>query len=63
MNNNNDKKLNEIADVNTNEVNEFNLCEMIKIKIKDVKENINKETGEKTFSVTIPEGKIDNKIH
>ena len=37
------------------------LNEMIKVKIKDVKESIDKETGEKTFSITIPEEKIGNK--
>ena len=37
------------------------LNEIIKIKIKDIEENINKETGEKTFSITIPEEKIGKK--
>ena len=40
MNNDNDKKLNITASENSNELNEYNLCEMIKITIKDVKENI-----------------------
>ena len=38
------------------------LNDIIKIKIKDVNENIDKETGDKTFSITIPEEKIGKKI-
>jgi hypothetical protein len=59
MNNNGYEKL-VIADLK-NEVNEFNLYEMIKFKMKDVNESKNIETGEKVFCIRIQEEKIHKK--
>lgn len=56
-----DKDINEISDVNLDKVNKSNLYEIMKLKIKDVKESINPETRENEFSITISEEQIFKK--